>query len=756
MIPESKREHKYQSILNYSRIGTWEWNVQTREVFFDDMWFNIIGYKAEELEPVTIHTWETLAHPDDLLTSNALLEQYFSGAAASYDLECRMKHKKGHWIWCLDRGRVISRTEDGKPLLMVGSHEDITERKNTETALRESEERFKSLHNASFGGIIIHDNGIILECNQGLADLTGFSVPELIGMDGLLLIAEKERDYVRKQIAEGYEKPYETFGIRKNGTEYPIRLEGRNVHYKGRKVRTAEFRDMTDQKKAEEAILAEKERLLVTLRSIVDGVITTDTNSRILLMSRAAEELTGWKQEEAQGKKLDRIFKIIHEKTREPVKNPVKKVLATGTIIEIESKILLISRNGTVRKIDDSASPIKDKDGKTIGVVLVFRDTTEKQKLLEIAQNTQKLEALGILAGGIAHDFNNLMGGIYGYIDMAKEESKDTQVTYYLSQAMTTIDRARSLTRQLLTFSKGGAPIQKTDHLFPFIEETVKFALSGSNVSTSFSISDDLWLCSFDKNQIGQVIDNLIINAQQAMPAGGVIQVSARNVTFTNQEHPILNKGKYVNISVKDSGTGIPKELLPKIFDPFFTTKEMGHGLGLATCFSIITKHRGYISAESEQGKGAVFNIYLPASDKQAPLISTDSDAVHSGSGTFLVMDDEEVMRDILTGMLSSLGYSVLSTQDGKEALFVFKDCIDSGKKISGMLFDLTVPGSMGGKEAIEEIRKINIDIPAFVSSGYADDPVMTNPAEYGFTASICKPYNKNELSRMLEKYMTG
>jgi len=732
----------------------WEWNVQTGEVYFDDIWLEIIGYKAEELEPITIHTWEVLAHPDDLLKSNQLLETYFSGKAPSYDLECRMKHKAGHWVWCLDRGRLVSRTNDGKPLLMIGSHEDITERKNTEEALRESEERFKSLHNASFGGITIHDKGLILECNQGLAEISGFSVSELIGMDGLLLIAEKSRDYVRNQIKSGYEKPYEAFGVRKDGTEYPIRLEARNVHYKGREVRTVEFRDITEQKKAEENILAEKERLSVTLRSIGDGVITTDTDSAVVLMNKVAEELTGWKHEEAKGEKLDKIFSIIHKDTREPYENPVKKVLASGSIIDIESQTVLISRDGKERLIDDSGAPIKDKDGQTIGVVLVFRDTTEKQKLLEIAQNTQKLESLGVLAGGIAHDFNNLMGGIFGCLDMAKEETKEEKVITYLSQALQTIDRARALTRQLLTFSKGGAPIPATDHLFPFIEETVKFALSGSNVSPRFSIPEDLWLCNFDKNQIGQVIDNLVINAQQAMPSGGVIEISACNVTFGEKEHPVLQRGRYVKISITDTGIGIPKELLPKIFDPFFTTKTKGHGLGLATCFSIISRHEGYISVESELGKGTAFSIYLPASDKAAPSKTAESDTLHHGSGPFLIMDDEEVMRDILKGMLTNLGYTVLCANDGKEAVSLFLQETKAGRHIRGILFDLTVPGGMGGKEAIEEIRKISNEVPAFVSSGYADDPVMNCPKDFGFTASICKPYNKKELSKMLEKYM--
>ena len=282
-------------------------------------------------------------------------------------------------------------------------------------------------------------------------------------------------------------------------------------------------------------IAAQKERLAVTLRSIGDGVITTDTSGNIVIMNKVAEDLTGWKLDEALGKPLATVFNIINENTRKPHENPVAKVLSSGQIVELANHTLLISRDGTERIIADSGAPIKDKDNKTIGVVLVFRDMTEKQQLQDSMQRAQKLESLGVLSGGIAHDFNNLMGGIFGYIDLAIAKSTEEEVIQRLSKAMNAIERARSLTGQLLTFAKGGAPIQKIAHLFPFVEETAKFALSGANVSCNFGVSQDLWACNFDKNQIGQVIDNLIINAQQAMPVGGTIEMSARNISLAEK-----------------------------------------------------------------------------------------------------------------------------------------------------------------------------------------------------------------------------
>ena len=378
----------------------------------------------------------------------------------------------------------------------------------------------------------------------------------------------------------------------------------------------------------------------------------------------------------------------------------------------------------------------------------------ERENMLKKTQNMDRLESLGILAGGIAHDFNNLMGGILGYIDMARLITKEGKVSSYLSKAMNAIDRARALTGQLLTFAKGGAPIQKIDHLFPFVEETAKFALSGANVSCNFDVPQDLWACNFDKNQIGQVIDNFVINAQQAMPVGGTIEFSSRNITFAENEHPLLEKGNYVKISITDTGIGIPKELLAKIFDPFFTTKPKGHGLGLATCYSIIKRHGGCIDVESEQGKGSTFHVYLPASTETVSAAKKKTVKTHHGSGTFLVMDDEEVMRETISDMLGALGYTVVSKNHGQGAIDFYHSETKSNRTIVGMIFDLTVPGGMDGKAAIEEIRKTNKDIPAFVASGYADDPVMKNPAEYGFSASICKPFMRKELTEMLNRYM--
>lgn len=414
----------------------------------------------------------------------------------------------------------------------------------------------------------------------------------------------------------------------------------------------------------------------------------------------------------------------------------------------------MLHKNGSKRFIAFDGRIGHNSDGSFKQTHCILKDETERKLTEETLANAQKLESLGVLAGGIAHDFNNLMGGIFGYIEIARQSSTDDKVNRDLTKVMQTINRARNLTQQLLTFAKGGAPRQEVAPLFPFLQETANFALSGSNISCSFDFEETLWQVNYDKNQLGQVIDNLVINAQQAMPLGGIIELSARNITLASGEHPILTQGNYVLIFLSDNGIGIPPKIQNRIFDPFFTTKPKGHGLGLATSYSIVKRHGGCIDVFSEPDKGSTFKIYLPATIKTAEELVNSEAKTHGGAGIFLIMDDEEVIREALSHMLESFGYTVVCTANGQDAIAEVLTALRENRSFAGMLFDLTVPGAMGGKATIEQIRKMGITSPAFVASGYADDPIIRNPEEYGFTASICKPFMRSELIELLEKHM--
>jgi len=720
---------------------------------------SMLGYTDAELSKLT---FKDITHPDHIAQDTEAIQKLAKGEIKSYKTEKRYVAKSGSVF----AGAVtVTAIFDaaGKHMHSLVVLEDISQRKRVEASLQESEERFsKAFKMSPYSYMIANmDDGAIIEVNDAFTTISGFTRDEALGSSSIKLnfwINVEDRKSMLSALRDGgVVKQMETTLRAKNGNIKTVLLFARVIHLGQKSCILSIIEDITQRKQAEEAVFAEKERLAVTLRSIGDAVIATDLQGNIALMNNVAETLTGWTLKEAAGKPLTKVFKVINELTREHLENPVEKVLSTGDVIELANHTLLLSRDGAERVIADSGAPIKDNNDKIIGVVLVFRDITEKQKLMDIIQRTTKLDSLGILAGGIAHDFNNLLTGIYGYMDLARSVSKEPRVTEYFDTMFATMKRAKALTQQLLTFSKGGAPIQKTTPLVSFIQETAQFALSGSNISCRFSMPENLWPSNIDTNQIAQVIDNIVINAQQAMPNGGTIEISAENISFREYEHPPLTKGEYVKVSIKDFGIGIPKDIMPRIFDPFYTTKLKGHGLGLATCYSIVNRHGGCIDVESEPGKGSAFHVFLPAS---LETIIAEAAVVceHKGSGLIVVMDDEEVVRDTFQQILEMLGYTVIGKNNGKEVIDFYSNKSDK-QQISAMIFDLTIPDGMGGLETVTEIRKLDAaatKIPIFVSSGYADNTVMKNPIDYGFTASISKPFTISDLSELLNKYLKG
>jgi len=506
---------------------------------------------------------------------------------------------------------------------------------------------------------------------------------------------------------------------------------------------------------AEKALAAEKERLAVTLRSIGDGVITTDAERKITLVNKIAEIFTGWTEEKAIGKPLGEVFHIVNEKTRKCCENLAEKVLGIGELNSLANHSVLIARDGIERVITSSGSPIRDKDSKVIGVVLVLRDITEKRKIEEELLKVHKLESVGTLAGGIAHDFNNLLTGIMGNVSLARMYTDQDKVSERLIDAEKALLRARDLTQQLLTFSKGGTPIKKTASITEILEDSANFALSGSNVRSELYIPDDLWSVEIDEGQISQVINNLIINADQSMPDGGLIKVRAENVPVGSMHILPLKEEEYIKISIEDQGIGIPQEHLPRIFDPYFTTKQKGSGLGLATSYSIIKNHDGYITAESQVSIGTTFQIYLPASPKQILTKKKEEEKCIIGNGKILVMDDEELIRRVACEILNSIGYEVTTAKNGTEAIKLYKEANESGSPFDAVIMDLTIPGGMGGKEATQKLIETNPGVKVIVSSGYSNDPVMSNFKEYGFSDVIAKPYRIKELSEILHRLLT-
>ena len=387
------------------------------------------------------------------------------------------------------------------------------------------------------------------------------------------------------------------------------------------------------------------------------------------------------------------------------------------------------------------------------------REIVEKEKMQEDLIRVEKLESTGVLAGGIAHDFNNLLSIIIGNLSLAQiHAKKDEKISKILTDTEKACFRARDLTKQLLTFSKGGSPVKKTMSVIELVKETVIFALRGSNVGYAFSITPALFPVKVDEGQINQVISNIVINASHAMPQGGTVIIAGENIEIEpgNAFGTPLPPGPYIKISIQDHGTGIAKKNLPSIFDPYFTTKATGSGLGLATAHSIIEKHDGFISVQSQKAKGTTFHIYLPASTDEihGPIDQAEqiTEPLFKGRGKVLIMDDEEMIRNIVGDMLKHMGYEPDFAKDGVEARKKYLDAMEKHDRFNAVIMDLTIPGGMGGKEAVKEILKIDPHAKVIVSSGFSNDPVMADYKSYGFSGVVAKPFMLQELNSALRQ----
>lgn len=506
------------------------------------------------------------------------------------------------------------------------------------------------------------------------------------------------------------------------------------------------FTDITVRNRKTEEILASERKLLkITLDSLAEGVITIDSEGIVVFINESAAALIGYHPDEAIGKSIDKVFYVINNQTSEPIILKASDrifdnlVLVTGELVEIPITV--------------NMSSIKSNEGKVIGMVIVFQDITERQRTEQELLKTEKLQSLGILAGGIAHDFNNILAAILANIQLAIYKlEKNEDIRTYLSNTMDTARKASDLTKQLLTFSRGGAPVKKDALLIDLIKDTTEFALRGAKTVAKFAISDNLWVVSVDEGQISQVLHNLVINAKQAMPKGGVIMIGAENITI--EEDNSFQSGCYVKITVRDQGLGIPKEDLGKVFDPFFTTKKDGNGLGLATSYSIITRHNGYLEVESREGEGTTFYIYLPALNKAVEKEEAQKEVATASSHSLkiLLMDDNVQILNAVGEMLENSGNRVVLTTDGSEVIEYYQAAQKLNEPFDVVIMDLTVPGGLGGQEVIAHLRDFDPNIKAIVSSGYANDPIIAEYEKFGFCGFVIKPYRFDELNQVLNR----
>jgi PAS domain S-box-containing protein len=713
------------------------------------------------------------------------------------DFESEVRCRDGTTKWISEVVRAV-RDADGRLLSFQGFVSDVTERRKALEALRESEARYRALFENIPVAILELDFRHIGRRLQELhaVGVRNLSVhladhpEELTALKEQVRVAAVNETAVRLYQAESKE-PFqgglsrlfaadvlrvlqlflESIWQGRDDGEAEVATEdfvgGRHHTYlrwwmprpsERLKVEYAVVAavDLSELKRAEAALAAEKERLAVTLRAMTEGVITTDTQGVVQFMNRAAAELTRQEPAGVVGRHMAEVCALKDTRSGQGITLPISRVLTEGSLVDLPAHTSLVSRDGTTCLVEGCCVPVRDADSKLVGMVLVIRDVTVRQRFEEELQRASRLESIGILAGGIAHDFNNILTAIMGNITLALLDGEAlTKVERYLRDAERATLRARDLTQQLLTFAKGGDPVRAAVLLPEIITEVAQFALHGSRVKCEFDLPAGLWLADADKGQLGQVVQNLVINATQAMPEGGTIRIGARNESVAVDSRRPLTSGDYVRISVADTGTGIKAEHLAKIFDPYFTTKQQGSGLGLTTVYSIIRKHNGHIEVESELGRGTTFYFWLPARrEEQLDLPEDRVDATKPLQGRVLFMDDEEPIVQMASLLLQRLGFEVEQARDGAETVQKFTAAHEAGRPFDLVVMDLTVPGGMGGRDAIEELRQIDPGVKAIVSSGYSSDPVLANYRAYGFRGMVAKPYKIDDFTRVLREVM--
>ena len=506
--------------------------------------------------------------------------------------------------------------------------------------------------------------------------------------------------------------------------------------------------EIVERERTEEALRDSEEKYRQLVENANEAIVVAQ-DGRLRFVNARAVELSGYSEAELKSRSF---LEWIHPEERDMVRhNYLKRI--SGEPVPANYTIRFIHKEGCVKWVDISAVRISWEGSPA--TLNFLSDITEKRQLEEDLLKAQKLESIGVLAGGIAHDFNNILASIMGNISLAKLDADTNDSTYrFLNNAEKASKRATGLTQQLLTFSRGGAPVKKVASISDVITECATFVLSGSKVRCDFSLPSNLWPLEIDVDQIGQVIQNIIINADQAMPDGGIIRIQASNIALNADDGLPLTPGRYVKIAIQDFGSGIPEVQLNKIFDPYFTSKKNGTGLGLATAYSIIRKHEGHITVKSQVGVGTTFTVYLPSSKEDAAEPSEERRASLTGRGKVLVMDDEDMIRELIFHMLHRMGYESEVARDGEETIHIYRRAFAAGVPFDVVILDLTVPGAMGGKETLDKLRELNPEVKAIVSSGYSNDPIMSDYKKYGFSGVVAKPFNMQNLGETLKSVL--
>jgi two-component system, cell cycle sensor histidine kinase and response regulator CckA len=748
----AESEFRWKFAIEGSGDGVWDWEIPSDAAKYSLRWKEMLGYAEGDILPSN-QEWVNRVHPEDQAYVAASMQAYLAGKTPVYVVEYRLRCQDETYKWILGRGMVVSRAKDGTPLRMIGTHTDITDRKQMEEKLRLSEKKFSTAFRVSPDAINLTrlQDGVYLEINEGFSTLTGYSAGDVVGRSALELNIwadpEDRARLVRGLREHGVVANLEATFRRKDGSTLTGMMSARVIEVEGELSLLSITRDITERKLAEEFLRESEKNLRTLMDSMPAGVWWFDDAGRIEYLNGCFSEQFAYTLQDIPT--VNDWIELAYP----------DRSYRDSYLIAKNASIAQACLNGTM--VPPREAKITCKDGTQRHVIIntrfalgrtveIFTDITERERFLHQFQKVEKLESLGVLAGGIAHDFNNILTSIMGNISFARSIlDENHKAAGLLVSAEQGASRAADLAHQLLTFAKGGQPVKKTVSVWHILQESSSFVLHGSNVSSDIQIPEDLPDIEVDEGQISQVINNVSINAAQAMPGGGSIVVRAGCAAIEASNAMSLAPGTYVRLEVTDTGCGISEADQKRIFDPYFTTKSGGSGLGLASVHSIVTKHGGYIGVSSAVGIGTSFELLLPASDKKANHDESVPVPVAFGPEngfSVLVMDDEEMIRDMTCDMIESLGYRVQSCRDGAEAIALYQAAREAGRPFSAVIMDLTIPGGMGGMEAARQLKAIDAEARLIVSSGYSTDPIMSGFDSFGFCATLMKPYTLAEV----------
>ncbi len=796
-------EKAYRSIFENATEGIFQ---STPDGLFLDVnpaMARMLGYASPEdvLHSLRDISQQVYAHSSD----REELLKLLSRQEAISGWEVLLRRKDGSLFWGALNIRRVEDPHGRIPVYFEGTLNDITRHKEDEKALlqkerelsryrdyleeqvekrtqelRRSEQRLQTLFEASADAVLTIKEGVFTDCNQATVHLLGLKdKSEILNTsptswaperqpDGRLS-ADKQLEMLELAREKGTHR-FEWTRLRADGTILPLEVQLTAIYdQQGEPMFNAAWRDLTERKQAEAEIARTNEFMQDVLDAATQvSVIATDPQGTITLFNAGAERMLGYTAREMVGQCTPEAIHCqseIEERSRRLSREYGEDISGFEVFVAPsrhggydEEEWTYVCKDGTAITVNLAVSAIFDQSGDIKMMVGVAMDITGKKRFEKELMEMEKLKSVGTLAGGIAHDFNNLLTGIFGNISRAKDKlEEDHPAELSLKNAEKAMNRASQLTSKLLTFSTGGQPIKDRVSLREVVQ-IVGFDLSGSNVMPVFDFEEGLWNANVDKIQIEQVFSHLITNAEQAMPGGGVLYISLQNVEVFGEEILGLSPGKYIKAEVRDEGSGIDPQNVNRIFDPYFTTWNGGHGLGLATVHSIISRHGGSISVDTQVGKGSVFTFYLPASETGRE--KTEEEAVSPGEKRLprrvLVMDDEEMIRDFTQEILQEEDYEVRTAANGEETLVLYESYLQAGTPFDAVIMDLTIPGGMGGKETVQRILEIDPRARCIVCSGYASDPVLANYRDYGFMGMLTKPHTAEELKKTLLRVARG